>query len=119
MTDQEIFDKVCKHLLTQGEQSLTVGGNCAYRSAGGTHSCAVGCLITDANYSPGFEGSSVQATYVLEAVVASVGREPSQRLLEDLQAVHDGGAVHNWAVQLRQVAAEHGLVYPAARKSGV
>lgn len=48
MTNQEIFEKVAKHLLDQGRRSTLATptgdeGACAYRGTGGAK-CAVGCL---------------------------------------------------------------------------
>lgn len=48
MTPQQIFDKVCIHLFTQGERSIK-DEKCLYRGPKG-RSCAVGCLISDKDY---------------------------------------------------------------------
>ena len=58
MTNQQIFNKVAKHLLKQGRRARD-GNGCAYRGENGTK-CAVGCLIPDALYDDRLEGSSVR-----------------------------------------------------------
>jgi hypothetical protein len=52
MSKQEIFDTVVTHLRKQNTQSGK-GGNCFYRL--GELKCAVGCLISDEDYSPDME----------------------------------------------------------------
>ena len=68
MTCQEVFDKVAKHLLMQGEQAIgthTTGGSkttcCMYRTPDGMK-CAVGCLIKNQYYTPEIEGLGVSAS---------------------------------------------------------
>ena len=100
MNDQEIFDAVVRHLLTQERKSMKQDGvTCAYRGEGGL-SCAVGALITDAEYQPVMDdamalgriiakpwGTSVDA---LDMAGVLPGRlKPHVRLLAYLQDVHD------------------------------
>ena len=56
MTNQEIFDKIHQHLLTQRTAAIK-NGSCAYRA--GPKACAVGALIPDSLYTPEIEGASV------------------------------------------------------------
>ena len=96
MTNQEIFDKVHTHLLTQRTAAIK-DGSCAYRA--GAKSCAVGALIPDNLYTPEIEGASVAAlinqsgTYPyhqLATTLKQTGFTPDQYpLLRDLQRVHD------------------------------
>lgn len=53
---QETFDKILKHLRTQGHPCMlsTGKGRCVYRNDAG-ESCAVGCLIPDEMYKPKLE----------------------------------------------------------------
>lgn len=57
-SDQQLFDYVAEHLLTQGVQASDQYGTCCYRDDSGK-SCAVGCLIPNALYNEEFEGMAV------------------------------------------------------------
>lgn len=112
MTEQEIFDKVKSHLLSQGKKSFQ-GISCAYRGDDGLK-CAIGCLISDENYSSSLEGWTVGEASVLQALYGSglgeiVWTERGQRLMLALQSVHDDCDPVDWPTQLKILAAEHGL----------
>ena len=134
---QTIFDRVARHLLTQGEPCADGNADrryakCLYRGPGG-RSCAVGCLITDANYSADLEGTSMLDSSVpptgaplrlYSAVARSLGAEALTNdqidLLRDLQEAHDDAkdeladdVVPEWRVRLLRIAARFGLS-PAA-----
>lgn len=50
LTKQQVFNKVVKHLFTQGYASVNKhNGKCMYRNTEGL-SCAVVCLIPDEYY---------------------------------------------------------------------
>lgn len=85
-TPQEVFDFVTEHLLTQGKQSYQ--GSCLYRGPNRT-ACAVGCLLTDEEYTPNMEGVSA---YDLQVHLLSSFWKEHQRLLQDLQSAHDDKA---------------------------
>lgn len=56
----QVFERVRTHLLAQNRQALDpLGMNCVYRSHTDGLSCAVGCLISDAAYSPRIEGIGI------------------------------------------------------------
>lgn len=64
MTEQEIFNQVATHLLTQMRTAQSVeqpAGGCRYRveTQGRVLKCAVGCLIPDESYTPDLEGVAV------------------------------------------------------------
>jgi hypothetical protein len=63
-TDQEVFDQVANHLLTQNKRSVSATDNtlCVYRSPDGLK-CAAGCLIADDEYDPRMEGSNWKEMY--------------------------------------------------------
>lgn len=123
MTNQEIFDKVATHLLTQGKRSETVAGDCAYRGADGTK-CAAGVLIADEFYRPEFEGIAItvdrngddlepQAERVRQALFKSGLKEWDQlRLVRALQKVHDREEPEDWCAALL-VLADHFDLSPA------
>ena len=110
MTDQEMYDKVARHLLAQGEKSIgcaAPGGNvcCMYRGRGG-RSCAIGCLIPDEAYSEDLELAAVTNKEVQLAAGIS---EDQVCLASDLQYVHDNVEPRNWPFKLALVAKRFGL----------
>ena len=110
MDAQEIFDTVRDHLLQQGKKSLLSIASCprppryqacAYRSPDGLK-CAVGCLISDEEYSPYMEKKTVK---YLEAVGLMPERLRGEiRLLELLQHIHDFSSPEKWETKLRALA---------------
>lgn len=117
-TNQEIFDIVAKHLLTQAAKSLSVQCTgtvyehraCRYRGDEG-RKCAVGVLIPDELYKAELEGWSVTNTYVM-ASMPEVEIE-SLDLVSKLQKLHDLADVYEWPVYLRELAAREGLSFNA------
>lgn len=113
MTRQKIYNKVRDHLLKQNAKSRR-GSGCAYRGDNG-RMCAVGCLISNAKYSPRMEGTRVGALYSPHAK-AVYGFAPLSRpsestcsLLMSLQDVHDHSHPPQWPEKLRSVALAYGL----------
>jgi hypothetical protein len=90
MTDQEIFDKVALHLLTQGRPARE-SGSCKYRTPGG-RKCAIGCLIEDDQYTPKMEGLRIsQVADRYYSRLRNILNKTSQRrkFLGRLQSTHD------------------------------
>ena len=117
-TQQDMFDRVYRHLTTQLEKSLLVGddGVCAYRSHNGLR-CAVGCLIADEHYSEHLEGGSADDPEVALAVGLSLGLgrdlDSDEALLAlDLQVIHDTRSPSEWHEALRRLARARGLRIP-------
>ena len=84
-TNQQVFDQVATHLLTQGIQSK-YGGNCVYRTPAGLK-CAAGCLIGDDEYVPAMDNSvdtSWDGMISLELVP-----DDHYELIASLQKIHD------------------------------
>lgn len=113
MTEQEIFNKVAAHLLTQKRPAKTADG-CRYRSRDGLK-CAVGALITDEAYSADIEDRPCTSYVVLDAIRRSgiaIGNDEDTiygdggtvALLRRLQVVHDSFEPHEWALQLKTEA---------------
>jgi len=104
-TEQEVFDFVVNHLLTQGVKSFDTYGNCLYLSPEGAR-CAAGCLIPAEAYDKTIEGTAWIA-------LAQSGRVPSWQmiLMERLQDCHDGYEPEKWSERLREIAVELGLQF--------
>lgn len=148
MTKQDIFNRVCAHLFTQGVASYgefirysTIESDayeqtgCIYRGPNGT-SCAVGCLIPDAQYKKEFEGKT--ANWVIDQITSDLDHTPAwgayPDLLHQLQGAHDNYmprppgwayegdlddeepdsnySLHNVAKELKRIADEHELALP-------
>ena len=111
MTNQEIYDKVKRHLMRQKRPAMD-GKRCVYRNADGLR-CAVGCLIPKNLYKPKYE------SWVMNAIIAEIGPrvgigEESLDLLGDLQIIHDGAdsesdPVAFWRSELPLIANRFGL----------
>lgn len=112
-TEQEVFNQVARHLLTQQKVSfLTSHDMCAYRSPFGA--CAAGCLLADDEYTPEMEGKSWDQ-------LALSGRVPNEHveLINVLQNLHDEGhdlmdqvpsnVFSEWRHRLEEVAEEFNL----------
>lgn len=109
MMDQELFDIVAKHLLTQNQPAVAYG-RCAYRS--GDLKCAVGCLIDDKNYNEDIEGKSIKHEKVIKAVENSLGTPLSKEkinFLSDLQDIHDHTEPDDWKKGLEDFAVNYNL----------
>lgn len=100
MSAQDIFDTVADHLLTQNQKAIDKAGKiCAYRGKNGTK-CALGCLISDDEYSPSLEGHSFLA--VKSSFPARLHAHGD--LITALQNVHDFYHTSNWRIELFEVA---------------
>lgn len=106
MTNQEIFDTVAQHLLTQNSRAIDTGGLCSYRAPDGKK-CAVGILIPDNSYKPHFEGFSVSAL-ISHNLLPDFSTEQST-LLFSLQRIHDTAQVDTWRERLQAVAENYNL----------
>lgn len=97
-SEQECFDRVAKHMLTQNCKSVDLCGECMYRGSDGTK-CAAGCLIPDEAYSDKFEN---EAWYNL----AAFGEVPCtfSKLISELQRVHDQVNAPDWPFALKDTA---------------
>lgn len=100
VTNQQIFDKVATHLLTQQARASDAKDNCRYRQDG--LKCAVGCLIPDDRYSADIEGGSVNTLAARGRLDEVLGFEVGKTLylLRALQHVHDDIAVSSWKSEL-------------------
>lgn len=118
MDQQEVFNKVYRHLLTQGERSestFTVDGidrpGCAYRGDEG-RKCAIGCLIDDDRYTPELETRGAGHPLVEDALGYSLLSHDDRCLLKRLQDVHDCRNPASWAASLKGISETFGLTVP-------
>ena len=111
MEAQEVFNTVVTHLRSQGRKSTDHEG-CLYRGPNGT-SCAVGCLITDEEYSPRMERTNVQALLARDETPVSLKDRllPHMDLLINLQSVHDDYTAEQWEKRLEIVAQQKSLIW--------
>lgn len=107
--NQEVFDRVVKHLLTQMKHSTSESNQiCMYRGDRGLR-CAIGCLIPDELYRPWME--LTQIDQILEEVPAlsqHIGED--LHLLYSLQSIHDCFKPQYWREKLVSLARNRGLV---------
>lgn len=109
MTKQETFNKVALHLLKQYKPSYVPGVGCLYRGKDGLK-CAVGCLISDDNYSQDLEHKSATTREVQIALKASgVDVDDSIFMLDRLQTIHDVYEPERWSHHLIETAQKYGV----------
>ena len=107
-TDQQIFDQVARHLLTQKKLAYDpFMRRCKLRIIKDQIilKCAIGCLIPDDLYF-----SRMEEMMIVE-IVRDVGDKleigiSSLFLLQQLQSCHDNTYVHFWKDQLLKIAFE-------------
>ena len=110
MTNQEVYDKVKAHLLTQKAKSISKKyANCKYRMIRSTKRCAIGCLIPDNLYEKEMEGNAVEGLLHNFPKVKEFFDGVSSNLLDALQSVHDSELVKNWPRELEVVAKSYNL----------
>jgi hypothetical protein len=103
MTEQEIFDTVVKHLATQGRRAADDEGRCRYRAPDGAK-CAVGCLLTDEEYNPAWEGEVVDNARLPPRFADSLA------VWGELQSAHDhSSSVEDLHEKLGEIADKHSL----------
>lgn len=119
MNNQEIFDTIAKHLLTQNQKSLDNTGKCVYKSALGL-SCAVGCLLKDKDTTD-YEGIGVvdlrnalmdrnhKNLYQDLLSVNIPDTDEAFNLLAYLQIIHDSFQPVKWQYHLKVLAEQQGL----------
>lgn len=101
LSEQELFDKVATHLLSQGVRCTmdgTINGDCAYRNSAGMM-CAAGCLVPDEDYDISMEGWN-WAHFIEMGVIPTTHGE----LIEELQEVHDSVKPVGWREALTKIA---------------
>jgi hypothetical protein len=108
-TEQEVFDQVANHLLTQKIRSIKADngiGVCAYRGSNNLQ-CAAGCLIADDEYIPKMD--EVDKTWSGLVKLELVPRTIHDMLIRRLQQIHDNNPIENWHHMLELLADEYKL----------
>lgn len=101
-TDQEVFDYIANHLLSQGEKCQDFDDDtspiCVYRNSD-NQSCAAGCLFGPGEYKPSHEGNNW-------AGLRDKGIVPGFHcgLIAALQRIHDNRPAFEWYKELNQLA---------------
>jgi hypothetical protein len=114
MNQQEIFNKVARHLARQGRKATDKNGECSYRGKGGLK-CAVGCLIRDSEYRSNMEGESVFSLVRTGMLPTRLKR--ARRLLARLQSAHDDNHYgDDVARHLHVIARQHRLSAAVLKK---
>lgn len=117
MSEQEIFDTVYRHMLTQGRKASPDGLLCRYRTVvdGNVLTCAVGCLIPDSEYKPTFEGKCLER--IIDSGYCPRWLTQNLAILHELQVIHDHYLVLNWPIRLAELAVRRGLTIPQIQVS--
>lgn len=107
-TQQEVFDFVVTHLLTQNERA-TEGNGCGYRvkKEDRVLMCAAGCLIPDDVYTPKMEGLTWSGLYEHKLINIKAHKD----FISVLQNVHDLNSVEKWKEKLVSFAEIRNLNY--------
>lgn len=101
-TEQQVFDQVKNHLLSQMEKAMDAD-DCAYKSPDGL-SCAAGCLISESEYQAEIEGLSWS-----DLTYTNFVPNFHKNLICDLQIVHDESDPEDWEDNLKALALERNL----------
>ena len=111
MTNQEIFDRVARHLLTQGKASYdATRGMCMYRGPDGLK-CAAGILILDNAYDPSLEGKMAEELPASTQAAMGLEDEHAVEIVRHLQSIHDNWNACLWARCLRGTANRFNLSF--------
>lgn len=109
-TEQEVFDHIAIHLLTQMEKSMSVYNTMGqYRSDSKLYqnkklSCAAGCLMGDKEYIPELEGNSWEVL-----VENDLAPNDHFEIIQKLQRIHDWEDIDSWKQLLINLANKHNL----------
>jgi len=107
MTNQEIFDQVTRHLLTQQKKSIDHTGCCSFRGERGLK-CALGIFIPNNKYKADLEGYEFGT--INEMLKLGFGPEQTS-FMYSLMSIHDRIPVDGWESSLRQVAIDNELEF--------
>jgi len=113
MTPQTVFNKVVRHCLKQNKKAMKADEygykKCQYHAPDGTK-CAVGCLISKANYRPSMEDEPIKT--IIQRDLMPKHLIAHAELLDSLQNVHDCMEVEAWYYGFQNVADKFDLKMP-------
>lgn len=123
MNRQQIFDKVCNHLIMKQKEPSWFNFTCKYRTDD-DKTCAIGCLIPKRDYRPKFDqNGSIDINPPVVDYLKSRGIDvvKGRQFLKDLQRAHDKNAdsenfVTDVTVTLVDIARKYHLRQPACIK---
>lgn len=106
-TEQQVFDQIANHLLTQKEKCFVSYKNrvCQYHS--GNLKCAAGCLISEEEYenNTSIEGFNYFEGNQWDYLVEEYGLPSEHKdLIVELQNIHDDVVPEDWKKHLKQTA---------------
>lgn len=109
--NQQIFNRVWLHLMTQDRPSRNASGALALYGTDGTRS-AVGCLIRREDYMPGMERLPFTDVTTMAPISRTMGcsiADINPHVLTALEEVHDDTIPALWDEDLKALAITHGL----------
>lgn len=107
--DKQItFDAIVNGLRKQGKKSID-GHLCKFRSEDG-YKCAVGQLIEDNEYRPGFDDKGKQSEKD-NAFNFVKNKGHDENVLHGLMLVHDHTEIKDWEAGFLRIAERYGLIY--------
>ena len=107
MTNQQVFDRVARHLLEQGEPALRQGRPVIQTRRYPLRKSAIGCLIEEGRYTVVCELTPTCREALLQR--SGINLAESGELIEELEKIHNCEASENWLTALQSVADEFNL----------
>ncbi len=101
MNHQQVFDKVARHLLTQGEKAVDRHGNCQYLADNGLK-CAIGALFPEGGRS---------LFHIKTIRFLNLQTNADFMLLREFKEIHDDMDCSKWHQALKEVAKSHNLTF--------
>ena len=133
MTKQEAFTLMVQHLRTQAAPSFTTGKDgevhCLYRHPDGIKRCAVGVLLSDADYRPTLENKGIGGVLAFYPHLRQLAPLNSTTciygyfgMLQQMQNLHDSvldsqgnikkDFLNLWEDGFKNIARDHDLIVP-------
>ena len=108
-TEQEVFNYVAHHLLTQNKKSSLENYNLFAYHGNNNLKNAAGCLIADSEYT-----DQMKLFSWYELISLKIAPSNHCELIIDLEGVHDAYEASDWRNQLMEVAQDFNLKFNIA-----
>lgn len=110
-TEQEVFDYIVNHLLTQNAKSQD-DGTCLYLNPEGLK-CAAGCLIADNDTTAKIIRNNNNDDSWDELIYENLVTHEHRNLIAAMQVIHDNvmNVPSDWPTELENYAHNNGLTY--------